>query len=157
MKKHSFSRRALGVLATIGLAACATVPESETKPAGTNVLSRKAINTAMKGRVDFVRHVKPILENKCVMCHNRRAMLGYMSLENQKEAKRTGALGSFIVSGHPEHSLLIAKVAGGYPMISSMPIVGMQTTAEERTILTKWVKEGAPWPAGASGTLRIPH
>lgn len=153
MKKSSFSRCVLGALTVIGLAACAGVSDSETQPMGENVLSAKAINAAMTGRVNFVEHVKPVLENKCVMCHNHRSLPGYMSLENRREAKRTGALGSFIVSGHPEHSLLLAKVEGGYPAISTMPVVGMRMTAEERAILTKWVKEGAPWPAGAAGTL----
>ncbi len=155
MKKSTCFRSALGVVIVISLAACAEVPESETSPMGDNVLSRKAINAAMEGSVDFVGHVKPVLENKCVMCHNHRALPGHMSLENRREAKRTGALGSFIVSGHPEHSLLIAKVEGGYPAISTMPVVGMRMTAEERAILIKWVKEGAPWPAGAAGTLQI--
>ncbi len=139
----------------MGLAACTGTPDSETKPMGDHVLSRKAMDEAMAGKVDFVRHVKPVLEGKCAMCHNRRSLPGHMSLENRREAKRTGALGSFIVSGHPEHSLLIAKVEGGYPEMSAMPVVGMRLTTEERAVLVKWVKEGASWPSGASGTLSI--
>jgi len=97
MKKSPLSRRVLAVLGVMSLAACTGIPDSETGPMATNVLSREAIDAAMAGRVDFVRHVKPVLESKCVMCHNRRALPGYMSLENRREAKRTGALGSFIV------------------------------------------------------------
>jgi hypothetical protein len=78
-----------------------------------------------------------------------------MSLENRQEAKRTGALGSFIIPKHPEHSLLMAKASGSYSTLSAMPVVGMRLTAEETEILTKWIKEGASWPAGAAGTLRI--
>jgi len=155
MKKSPLSRRLLGVLGVIGLAACTGIPEP--RPMESNVLSREAIDAAMAGRVDFVRHVKPVLENKCVMCHNRRSLPGYMSLENRREAKRTGALGSFIVSGQPEHSLLIAKVHGGYPGMKTMPVAGLRLTSEENAILTKWVKEGASWPTGAAGTLRSAH
>ena len=137
------------------MAACAGTPDPGARPKGDNVLSRKAIDDAMAGKVDFVRHVKPVLESKCAMCHNRRTLPGYMSLENRREAKRTGALGSFIISGHPEHSLLMAKVEGGYPEMRAMPAAGTRLTAEERAVLVKWIKEGASWPAGASGTLSI--
>ena len=37
----------------------------------------------------------------------------------------------------------------------AMPAAGMRLTSEEKAILTKWVKEGASWPPGAAGTLRI--
>ncbi len=92
-----------------------------------------------------------------VLCHNRRSLPGHMSLESRLEAKRTGALGSFIVPGHPEHSLLIANVEGDCPEMSAMPVLGARLTAEERAILVKWVKEGTSWPAGAAGTLNIVH
>ncbi len=141
----------------LAVSACAPVRESETRPLGESSLSPTAIREAKAGEVDFVSHVKPILEGKCVICHNRRSLPGYMSLENRQEAKRTGALGSFIISGHPEHSLLIAKLEGGYPAMSSMPVVGMQLTPDELTILTHWVKQGAHWPAGRAGALSVSH
>ena len=153
----SNSFRVACVSGLFGIAACAPVSESETRPAGENVLSSSAIREARSAKVDFAAHVKPILEARCVVCHNRRALPGYMSLENRTEAKRTGALGSFIISGHPEHSLLIAKLQGGYPSMSTMPVVGVQLTPDELAILTRWVKQGAPWPAGAAGSLRIIH
>ena len=147
----------LVALAIAGLAACVSRPESETRPQGRNVLDDKAIHAAMTGRVSFVKHIKPVLEDKCVMCHNRRSMPGHMSLENRGEAKRTGALGSFIISGHPEHSLLIAKAEGGTLATGPMPVVGMRLTNEEKAILAKWVKEGAAWPSGSAGVLSVRH
>ena len=78
-----------------------------------------------------------------------------MSLENRSEAKRTGALGSFITSHHPEHSLLLAKASGTYSTISALPVGGMRMTPDELEVLTKWIKEGASWPAGAAGTLTV--
>ena len=121
------------------------------------MLDDQAIHAAMTGRVSFTKHVKPVLEDKCAICHNHRSMPGHMSLESRKEAKRTGALGSFIISGHPEHSLLIAKADGGTMATGPMPVVGMRLTTEERAILIKWVKEGATWPPGPAGTLSLRH
>jgi uncharacterized membrane protein len=148
--RHLFS-----LLCALLIASCTTPPDPETKPMGENVLSKKAIKTARSGPVDFVAHVKPVLERKCVMCHNHKALPGHMSLENRTQAMRSGALGAYVVPGHPENSLLIANVESAHQNVSVMPAVGERLTKDEYAILTKWVKEGASWPSGAAGTLEI--
>ena len=82
-------------------------------------------------------------------------MPGKMSLETRKEAMRSGALGAYIVPGHPESSLLVANVKSAHQKFSVMPAVGERLTPDEYTILTKWVKEGAQWPTGKAGELKI--
>ena len=148
-------RRLSSLLCALVLASCATPPDSETKPMGENVLSKEVIKAAKSGPVDFVAHVKPVLEAKCVMCHNREALPGHMSLETRKEAMRSGALGAYIVPGHPENSLLVANVHSAHQNVSVMPAVGERLTKDEYAIITKWVKEGAIWPSGKAGTLKI--
>jgi uncharacterized membrane protein len=143
------------LLCALVLASCATSPDSETQRPGENVLSKEAIHAAKTGPVDFVAHVKPVLEAKCVMCHNRKALPGHGSLENRQEAVRSGALGAYIQPGHPEYSLLVANVKTLHHKTSVMPAVGERLTQDEYAILTKWVKEGSKWPAGKAGTLKI--
>ena len=137
------------------LASCTAPVDSETKPLGENVLSKEQIHAAKHGPVDFLTQVKPVLEAKCVMCHNRKALPGHMSLENRSEAMRSGALGTFIVPGSPENSLFISNVHSAHSKMSVMPAVGERLTKDEYAILTKWVKEGARWPAGATGELKV--
>ena len=137
------------------LVSCTAPVDSETKPLGENVLSKEQIHAAKHAPVDFITHVKPVLEAKCVMCHNRQALPGHMSLENRAEAMSSGALGTFIVPGSPENSLLISNVHSAHSKMSVMPAVGERLTDDEYAILTKWVKEGARWPAGASGSLKV--
>lgn len=137
------------------LTSCAAPLDSETKPLGENVLTKQQIHEAKHDSVDFISHVKPVLEAKCVMCHNREALPGHMSLENRAEAMRSGALGTFIVSGSPENSLLISHTHSAHSKMSVMPAVGERLTEDEYEILTKWVKEGARWPAGDAGTLKV--
>ena len=149
------TRHFSSLLCLLVLASCAAPTDSETKPMGTNVLSQAAIHAAKTGPVDFVAHVKPVLEAKCVMCHNRKALPGHGSLENRQEAVRTGELGAYIEPGHPEYSLLVANVKTVHQKVSVMPAVGERLTPDEYAILRKWVKEGAPWPAGKAGTLKI--
>ncbi len=137
------------------LSACTAPVDSETKPLGENVLSKTEIQRAKSGPVDFAAHVKPIFEAKCVMCHNRQALPGHMSLETRSAAMRTGALGAYIVPGHPEQSLLVANVESAHSNASVMPAVGERLTADEYQIISKWVKEGAVWPSGMAGVLHI--
>ena len=155
MKIPSFCWRVLGVFAAMGLAACVVAPDSETKPMGQNVLSSEAIRAAETEPVSFVAQVKPVLEGKCVMCHNREALPGHMHLESHRAAMLSRALGTFIVPGHPESSPLLGSAGSSHHSVSAMPIVGERLTVEESAILTKWINEGASWPAGAAGTLHI--
>lgn len=148
-------RHLSSLVCVVVIAACATPPDSETKPMGENVLSKAAIKAAKSDPVDFVAHVKPVLEAKCVMCHNRQALPGHMSLESRSEAFRTKTLGTYIVPGHPETSLLVANTASTHKNVSIMPAVGERLTKDEYAILNKWVKEGANWPSGTAGTLTI--
>jgi len=148
--RHLFSP-----LCALVLVSCAAPPDSQTKPMGEDVLSKEQIRAAKTGPVDFVAHVKPVLEWKCVMCHNRKALPGHASFESRREALRTKTLGTYIVPGHPETSLLVANTASTHKNVSVMPAVGERLTKDEYAILTKWVKEGANWPSGAAGTLEI--
>jgi len=128
--------------------------DSETHPAGTNVLSAAEQKAAMQGTVGFAQHVKPILENRCVMCHNKDALPGRMNLTNRAAATRTGALGIFIVPGHPEQSHFVTRIGSAPGHLKSMPPVGQRITQDEVAVLQRWIAQGAPWPADGSGTLQ---
>lgn len=136
------------------LSGCVHPPsrESQTSPPGETVLSKGALESA-KHKVDFVAHVKPILEAKCVMCHNRKTLPGRMSLENHNLAFRTGATGAFIEPGAPEKSLLIANIRAAHAHVNAMPPVGERITTDELAVLKKWIRDGAPWPEGRAGRL----
>ena len=77
------------------------------------------------------------------------------ALESHRAALQSRALGAFIVPGHPELSPLLSNARASHHSVSAMPIVGERLTMEETAILTKWIKEGADWPTGRAGTLKI--
>jgi mono/diheme cytochrome c family protein len=148
--------RFIAALALCGLLAqCQTTPnaESETRPAGENVLSRNAIEQALSGPVDFATHVRPILADKCVACHTRSSLPGRIDLTDRTAAIRSRALGGYIVPGAPEKSLFISQIGDAPAHLKEMPVVGNQVTAEEMDILRKWITEGAKWPAGPAGQV----
>jgi uncharacterized membrane protein len=126
--------------------------ESETALTGNNAISDSALKAA-KEKVDFVAHVKPILETKCVMCHNTRTLPGRLSLENRKAAMKLGAMGAYIVPGHPEKSPLIQNIQSSHAQVNAMPPVGERITKQEMEVLTKWIRDGAEWPKGSEGKL----
>lgn len=148
-------RRLIAALATIIVSACshpAADRESETSLPGRNVLSGPEL-AAAKAKPDFVRHVKPILEGKCVMCHNREALPGRMSLENREAAFKPAPTGAPIVPGKPEQSTLIANIQSAHAHLNAMPPVGERITKDELAVLKKWIADGAEWPRGREGRL----
>jgi len=147
------------IAALLTLAAChtPTPSESETRPIGETALSSSALAEARSGPVQFSQHVKPILEAKCVACHNHEALPGKVDLSNRDAARKSGGLGLWIVPGKPDQSLILTKVCAGFDHSKAMPPVGQQITAEELAVLRKWISEGADWPSGRAGTLRLPQ
>lgn len=134
------------------LVGCSLPHEGETTYAGVDVLSPAAINVA-KVKPEFQAHVKPILEARCVMCHNKRTLPGFMSLENRQLAFKPGATGTPIVPGQPAKSLLVANVSHSHANVKVMPPVGERVTRDEIAILRTWIAQGAAWPAGKVGEL----
>lgn len=146
--------RFLLLLTAAALAACSSnESESETRLTGRNVLDAATLQAAQSGQVNFTDHVKPILETKCAVCHNKAGTPGRISLASQAEAVQTGALGAFIVPGNPEKSRFLTHVNSAHTSVKAMPPVGETLTREEIVVLRRWISQGASWPAGAAGRL----
>lgn len=133
------------------LLGCATGPrEGETSYHGENILSPREI-IAAKQKPVFEAHIKPILETRCVVCHNHKVLPKLMSLENRTKAMASGK----IIPGHPEQSLLVHNIKGSHAGVNTMPPVGERITQDELAILTEWIKQGAEWPTGRAGSLKV--
>jgi uncharacterized membrane protein len=146
--------RLLVLLAVTILSACtSSEPESETRPTGQNVLDETTLKSAASGEISFTEHVKPILEAKCAMCHNQSGLPGHLSFASREAAIKTGTLGIFIVPGHPQKSKLFTHLTSAHASVKAMPPVGQTLTSEETALLTRWISQGAHWPAGEAGNL----
>ena len=154
--KRSLLRVASVAAACLFLGSCGTASKegSETAPTDWNVLGEKALASS-HGKIDFKTHVKPVLEAKCVVCHQRN-VLAFFSLENRELAFGEGKMGTRIVPGKPDESRLLMHVHGETPGLKSMPPVGDQLTVDEKRILRAWIAQGANWPEGKAGALD-PH
>ena len=142
----NFGLRLIPVLLSVGCAAPHS-GESETLQTGRNVLGALEIRVALQETVDFSRHVKPILAAKCVACHDPESQPGGLHFSNHESAMKSGALGVFIVPGHPERSPFLTTIRSAHTSIKSMPPVGERLTSEEVGILKRWIQQGARWPS----------
>ena len=94
---------------------------------------------ALAATPDFERDVAPILEARCLSCHNEHETKGDLRLD-----LREYALGS-IEPAQPDKSTLIEQISGAEP---EMPKKAAPLSAEEVRTLREWVADGAPWPEG---------
>ncbi len=93
----------------------------------------------------FREKVAPILEAKCIRCHNEAARKGKLALSTRELFLKGGRGGSVIESGNPEASGLILAVEGPDP---DMPKDGAPLSEAQVEALREWIRGGAPWPEG---------
>jgi hypothetical protein len=96
-------------------------------------------------KVDFVREVKPILELRCVRCHDSVSAMKHLRLDRKDRAMLV------IVPKKPEDSRLFLAARSGY-----MPPGGPMLSSAELETLQKWIAEGARWPNNAELVARNP-
>jgi hypothetical protein len=83
---------------------------------------------------DFEREVAPILEAKCLFCHNAESKKGKFDLSSPFSAR-----------SHPSYDEILDLVSGPAP---EMPKDEPPLTRDEVKILAAWIAEGASWPEG---------
>ncbi|MCA9080303.1 MAG: PSD1 domain-containing protein, partial [Planctomycetaceae bacterium] len=97
--------------------------------------------------VDFVRDVRPILQQQCYSCHGADKQKSGLRLDVKATAFAGGeAYGASIVAGQPDESPLLQFVAD--------PDADLQMPPEQRlseaeiATLRAWIEQGANWPDG---------
>ncbi|MEO5953422.1 MAG: DUF1549 domain-containing protein, partial [Chloroflexia bacterium] len=91
-----------------------------------------------KPGVRFEADVYPILEAKCLGCHNAKTRQGSLSLEKRDDLLTGGKTGAAIVPGKAVDSLLLAMVVSG-----KMPMGGKPLPPEEAATIRNWIDSGA--------------
>jgi hypothetical protein len=91
----------------------------------------------------FETEVRPLLAAKCQKCHGPRQQRGGLRLDSREAALKGGKTGPAVVAGDAAGSLLIEAV--NYESLEMPPDDPL--SSREVGILTRWVSQGAPWPA----------
>lgn len=97
----------------------------------------------------FQDEIAPVLERRCVSCHNDGDRKGGLSLQSAAALAKGGDSGPAIVAGQPQQSLLIQQIVSDRPGVKpDMPKLGAPLTDAQVASFRQWVAAGAPWPAG---------
>ena len=97
---------------------------------------------AASGRVDFVRDVRPILEQTCVECHGADKVKARLRMDSIAALQQGGKSGPLVVPGDPETSLMMRRVLG-LDDEDQMPLDNDPLTPAQLEILRRWIAEGA--------------
>ncbi len=97
--------------------------------------------------VDYLKEVKPILQQKCYACHGGLKQQSGLRVDTAEAIKRGGESGAAIELGKPEDSLLIDVLTGDADYRMPPDKQGTPLGKAEIDILRKWITDGAESPA----------
>ncbi len=103
-------------------------------------------NQGAQQQIDFVKDVKPILESRCLRCHNQEKHEGDFQMTSKEAFFRGGLGGPPVEPGDPEASLLFELITLGPNEEGRMPPEGQPLTKEQIAVIEAWIKQGAKWP-----------
>ena len=110
------------------------------------------VQAETQSRIEFARHVKPILEKRCVWCHDGSDAGVPYSLANREGAFENKR----IVPRKPEQSLFYVAAGGKHPDLEGMvegSMEGSLLASSDLKVLRRWILSGAIWPTGEAGQL----
>jgi hypothetical protein len=97
------------------------------------------------GDDSFEKHIAPILERRCLNCHNATERKGGLSIATRDDLLRGGDGGEVVSIGDPDGSPLVEQVTPVNGK-AAMPKKADALSANEIAALRDWIKRGAPWP-----------
>lgn len=95
----------------------------------------------------FRARIAPLLEERCLVCHDASKRKGGLSLESPETAFESER-GPVIVAGDPDASRLLAMISSQDGKKPRMPKSGDPLAPDEVRLLREWIAAGAPWPNG---------
>ncbi len=117
------------------------------------VLMVAPLSVSADDRVDFVRDIKPLFEDRCTFCHGDSDQEGRLRLDAKAIVMQGGISGPAVVPGKPEKSLIYKRVAG-IGDGDQMPLDDDPLTEEEIDLIRRWIEQGAKWPDGVGSDVK---
>ncbi len=103
---------------------------------------------ALAEPIDFSKQIQPLLETKCVECHNPAKTKGKLLMDTAEGLMKGGEDGNTVVAGQPEKSELFKRITLPKGHDDLMPPKSDPMPAEQVALLKQWIAEGAHWPQG---------
>jgi len=105
-------------------------------------------------RIDFNFHIRPILSDRCFICHgpDKAQVASGLQLHDPEKAfinlAEEGEPNRFaLVPGSPEHSEVIARISHDNPDLRMPPVASLKKplTEVEQHLIRQWIAEGATY------------
>ncbi len=109
-------------------------------------VSASAAGWLPAAEVDFLTHVKPLLESACVSCHGPEKPKGDLRLDTKAGVFKGSEYGPVLVSGKPSESSLYTSTILPPDHDDIMPPKGAPLTKIQSEVLRQWIEQGASWP-----------
>ncbi len=104
----------------------------------------KPQQVSIEDAVVFTNMVQPILQAKCLACHNSKKAKGELLMETTTQLLKGGKDGPIWDTAQPDLSILLQRIHLPEEDKKHMPPTGKtQLTEEEKDILYFWIKSGA--------------
>ncbi|MDQ2948549.1 MAG: PSD1 and planctomycete cytochrome C domain-containing protein, partial [Acidobacteriota bacterium] len=97
----------------------------------------------------FVKHVLPVLTEKCSRCHGQALKMSGLSVDSRVSLLRGGKRGPAVVPGSAGGSVLLAAIEQDGNL--KMP-PGVKLADQEVAAFRRWIELGAPWVDAAPKT-----
>lgn len=96
----------------------------------------------------YAHMVRPVLQNKCMNCHNARKAKGELVMETEEMLLKGGKNGRLWDSTAADYGLMLQRIHLPLEAKKHMPPKGKpQLTDQEIRILSAWIKSGASFTA----------
>lgn len=106
--------------------------------------------TAAEAQVDFVKDIKPILEQQCTKCHGAEKQKGKLRLDSREAAIKGGKGGPSITVGDAAKSDFFRRITLPKSEDDFMPAEGEPLPKAQVELLKNWINQGAVWPESAN-------
>lgn len=88
--------------------------------------------------VVFTDLVQPVLNDRCVSCHNENKTKGELRLDGPEQIVEGGEDGEILVPGHPQQSEIVRRITLPLYHEDRMPPEGEEPLTVEQTELIRW-------------------
>ncbi|MBI3208986.1 MAG: DUF1549 domain-containing protein, partial [Candidatus Solibacter usitatus] len=98
--------------------------------------------------VDFNKDIRPVLSDRCFICHGPDAAAKKVPLRLDSEASMFAETAGrkAVVPGNVAKSVLIQRITADKPALRMPPVYsGLKLNDREIALLRQWVEEGAKW------------
>ena len=138
-----------GTLTTFAAAlTLANLLNANPSPAPASATAAPAQPATAAGAVDFARDIQPLLETRCLECHNPNKVKGKLLMDTMANLVKGGEKGAAIVAGHADQGELMKRIVLPKGDDDIMPPKGDPLTAAQIGMLKQWIAAGAKVPDG---------